>query len=166
MSEWERHIRLANGSVWPLEQVSACFGLLEALQADAATRAQVYDLRQACFGLDLAPERQAALARTSAVATDGAVSAVMKDVVLSSVRGEGTGVYLASPFTDTWDRSLHELRAATDRVRGRLPADEARRLIEDDPLQRGLDALRDTPDRWRDLVRRPAPPSPPPDFTG
>jgi hypothetical protein len=135
LTQYTRTILLSSGARHPLGAVSACLGLLDSYLRDAESRQCVADLRLLCLGEPLPEDRRAELVRHSLLEADLTVSPVMKDVVLSAIRGEDQGIFLVSPFTSSWDRTMHNLSEAQGRIRSELPRREAETLLGQDIIR-------------------------------
>jgi hypothetical protein len=156
-----RPIVLANGARVPLDVAATNLALITSYLADPDSEWDIVNyLREVCLGRPIEPEQTLALVREQLLSPDGSVDSAMQAVVLSSVRGEGRLLHLVSPFTDPLDRAVAEFLMARDYIRSYLSPGEAKSVLEDDSVEKGLGLLRRAR-KWTD--READRTSPPPD---
>lgn len=99
-------------------------------------------LRRLCLREEIDPVQLRALVRERLLRADGSVEPVLKDVVLSSVRGEDNLLRMESPFVNALDRVMGEYLLARGYLRCHLERDDAAAFLALDPVQNSLDRLR------------------------
>lgn len=156
---------LSTGVRLPLPRVAACLRLLDRLLSGSAEdRALVVEFRRACLSGESAPRGSwAALNRYGFAYPDGEIEPAAREVVLAAVRGEGSNLYLMSPYVSFWDKTLSDFYISRRAIRAALSEEEAERLIAG-----GRDTtVADGPGgSWLDYVSRlrPSGGTPPPPF--
>lgn len=98
----------------------------------------VYLLRRACLGQAIDADHARALTGERLLRPDGTVEPVLREIVLSSVRGQGRLLHLDSPFTETLDRVMAEYIQSREYVRCSLPLREAEAFLASDPVERSV----------------------------
>jgi hypothetical protein len=142
MSHFEREVQLSSGCRWPLSSVASSLGLLTSYLEDDSPeiRGLVYSLRSLCLGQPLSEEQKNSLREQKLLSAADDVSPVLKDVVLTSVRGEDHALYLVSPFTNHWDRGLSDYLHGRDRILAKLDPRQAAKVLKGNTLQGSFDA--------------------------
>ncbi len=158
----DRPVLLSTGTRWPIGAVAGCLGLLGSFLEEPETRPLVTNLRQLCFGLEIAPERLSELSQAGLLRVNGTLDPLMRDVVLAAVRGTGNNLYLDPPFTEPLDRTIAELVLARDHIQASLPREMAEVVLGYDPLHEGAEQIQRS-GRWADRLtdRNPAGGTPP-----
>src|SRR5438874_1755212 len=109
---WQnREVLLASGARAPLLEVVSALMLIDSFLAGSPQeRGLVAALRKGCLTDRPLPEPIARpLIEAGAVRDDRTVDPVVRQVVLTSVRGEGDGLTVVSPYTDPLDRAVSDL---------------------------------------------------------
>lgn len=139
----KRDIVLANGASVPLIRAAANFGILrESLAPHKEGWSSVALLRKVCFDQPIEDEQRQSLQSQGFLNHDGEVDPVMREVVLASLRGTEKQLYLDSPFTEDWDRTLADLLNAREEIRVHLSPHEASELLMDEPVEDLINLLR------------------------
>lgn len=173
-----REVLLANGDRVALGvAVRQCGRLTAALQSNEAEWDIVYHLREVCLGQVIEPEAERFLIHEGYLGRDGAVDPALRSVVLAAVRGEGRVLRVESPYVDPLDRARAEFLGAREQLLAQLDPAERAAVFDKPPLERHLDALRETfggtpqptPGEQRSFLKKlkdrldqDHPPSPPP----
>lgn len=141
----EKHsVLLATGIQAPLLGVTGALFLLDRLLASTPdNRKLVGQLRQACLTAQpVSPELAATFAYYGFGDADGTIDPVVQQVVLAAVRGEDIDLHIVSPYVNAWDRALSDLVISREKIRGKLPTEQAETLIAG---SLGLSTSSDTP---------------------
>jgi hypothetical protein len=139
----KRDIVLANGASVPLIRAAANFGILrESLAPDHEGWSSAALLRKVCFDQPIEEEQRQTLQTQGLLNQEGEVDPVMREVVLASLRGTGKQLYLDSPFTEDWDRTLADLLNAREEIRTHLNPHQASELLMDEPVEDLINLLR------------------------
>ena len=150
---FRKSVVLSNGARHPIGLVAAHVGLLESYaDGDARDRDVLDALRRTCLGLPISGEARHALQSEKLLDGRGEPPPALKDVVLSSVRGDGKALHVLPPFTDPWDRTIANLFLARAAVRSQLSPENAELLLNEP----GFGGDHDTPEqirKWTDYVR-------------
>jgi hypothetical protein len=95
-------------------------------------RVVVHSLREVCLGLHptVPVQVQKRLIDEGFMMEDGTVVPEIKKIVLASVRGEESGLFLVSPFVSHLDRTLCDLLISQENVREYFPEDQAQLLFQ------------------------------------
>jgi hypothetical protein len=163
---YSKEVVLANGARLPRVDVIPRLYLLDVLaHGIGRERELLRALRDSCLtGNPVSPDAQRELAERGVLVGDGTVDPTTRQVVLAAVRGEDDGLFVVTPYTSAWDRTVSDLILSRQKVRALVPPDVAELLI----------ASRDTGEantvrelrKWVSVVGRPdnrpggAPPSP------
>lgn len=151
---YSKKVCLANGSFLSIADVVPRLGLLERLANDSEHgRRLLSSLRAGALSQEPIPEpyRQE-LEQMGLLAKNGVVDLLTSQVVLASVRGADTALYIDSPFTNSWDRTVADLIISRRKVRAVLPSEQAELLIAsyDEGEANTEQSLR----QWVSIVRR------------
>jgi len=147
----------------PLSVAASYYAVLESYLADPDSEWDVaYFLRELCLGREIEPEQMRALNVEGSLLFDdtGELFPEMRAVVLSSLRGEGRQLHVASPFTDPLDRAIAQYMIARDYIRTRLDDHEAKSTLEYDPVDQELRRFR-RHRKWAEREDEREPPGPP-----
>ena len=151
---FRKTIVLSNGAKAPLAETVLHLASLQALaDTQGRDRQVLYALRESCLGRPIAPSERKLLEEEKLVDAAGAVNPSLKDVVLASVRGEGKALFLASPYTDAWDRIMGNFLLGRAAIRDQFSERDADLFINEP----GFGGEHDTPEsirKWADLVRK------------
>lgn len=149
----QKTVRLSTGQSIDLGLASAYLNLLEGLaQGDEQERTALFRLRQVCLGDELTATDIPLLREGQLLLPDGTVDPQLRALVLAAVRGQGNALYLDSPFTDPWDRTVSDLFRVRDRVRFELGNERAAVLLNQSDfggVYNTVDGIR----RWAEHVR-------------
>ena len=127
---------LCNGARVPLLKAVTCFDRLECLFHDGPPEgdgSQVVDwLRDGCLGKPLTAEQKDRLKRELFINEQGEIDPVVKQIVLSSVRGRDCFLYIDSPFVEGFDHEFAKLLSAQDFMRMHFDSkDAAEKFLQD-----------------------------------
>ncbi len=126
-------VLLANGARHPFGKVHSALAVLELLGCDPRRRDILPILRNQALGLKVSAEDQKRLGEEGFLKEGGGMDPVLKDLLLSGVCGDESGLHLVSPFTNRLDRNLHELYSAKTHIRSAVDDEErADRIINED----------------------------------
>lgn len=133
---------MSSGAQCNLMAASGHLGLLESHLEDDQSRHLIYHLRQMCLGHNVDEHVKKELQESGLLEKNGMLHPVMKAVVLASVRGEDHALYVVSPFTNRWDRTLADYLQIRDDIRANLSKQEADEILfEKDPVPDALTEL-------------------------
>jgi hypothetical protein len=122
---------LASGARVSLVSASVVLLLLDRmLNGTMATRNLVIRLREACLTENVIPEAILSKLTEEGFATsNGEINPLVKEIVRTAVRGEGSDLHLVTPFVSPWDRALSDFVISREKIRGGLPPEQAEPLI-------------------------------------
>lgn len=126
----DREVTLANGAVVPFLQAEGLYSHLVSFASVPGSQELMLlgRLRAWCFGHSLSPEDLAQLQQADFVGKDGKLHPVLREVVLASLRGQGSSLYLDSPFTKHADRDVSEVMAGLRRLQAGCSQEEWRQF--------------------------------------
>lgn len=133
---------ISSGARLPLRGVSSSLALLGSLLGDEGARPLVADLRRVCLGETIPPDRAAALCEGGLASAESGVRPILRAVVLASVRGTGSDLHLASPFTDRLDLALSDFLIARAHLVAELAHGKAVEALGEDAVGAELAEVR------------------------
>jgi hypothetical protein len=152
---FSKKVLLSNGATVSLSRAAILLSLLEDYVTShiPPDREAMIALRRFCLGVPITDEARKLLIEERFLDKNGRVADDLKQIVLSSFKGQDYGLTIQSPFTESWDRIVAEMMILRDRVRYEIGKDFADILLNEP----GFGGEYNTPDQvsgWTEFVKR------------